>query len=264
MVLHFVESGKLERGKGPAVVLLHAFPMDSLLWVGQRKAVAAAGHLVVTPDLPGFGGSARADGEPSLDVYADEVVHLLDHLAQPQVVLGGLSMGGYVAMNVLRRYPERVAALVLADTKASADPAPAREARLAMAAELVAGKAMGELPRTMPTSLLGESTRAGNPALVGTVGRWISAQDPFAVAYAQRAMAARPDSTQVVQEFAGPVLVIRGAQDALSSAADAATMLAGGAGPRQLAEIPAAGHLSAIEAPEAVSEALISWLRGLA
>ena len=107
-----------ESGAGPDVVLLHAFPVDATLWTPQRIALADAGFRVITPDLPGFGGSALPDATPSLDVMADEVAGLLDLLGVREAVVGGLSMGGYVAMAMLRRHPERVSRLVLADTKA--------------------------------------------------------------------------------------------------------------------------------------------------
>ncbi len=112
-MLHHVESGS-----GPAVVLLHAFPMDSSLWAAQRPALAGAGYRVITPDLPGFGGSAPSPDAPSLDVMADAVVGLLDHLGIERAVVGGLSMGGYVTMALLRRHPDRLSAIILADTKA--------------------------------------------------------------------------------------------------------------------------------------------------
>ena len=111
----------IDVGQGPAVVLLHAFPMDSALWASQRRALAGEGFRVVSPDLPGFGGSAPSRSAPSLDVMADEVAALMEELGIDRAVVGGLSMGGYVAMAMLRRHPARIAGLVLADTKAAAD-----------------------------------------------------------------------------------------------------------------------------------------------
>ncbi|MGV1003972.1 MAG: alpha/beta fold hydrolase [Candidatus Nanopelagicales bacterium] len=256
MTLHYVESGS-----GPAVVLLHAFPLDSLLWSAQRKALGAAGYAAITPDLPGFGGSPLLPAQPGLDGFADEVVHLLDHLTVTQAAVAGLSMGGYVALNLLRRYPERVAALALVDTKVSADPPAASANRLEMADRLDSGWPSQELARAMLPGLLGETTRSNNPDLVGQVTRWIAAQDRRAVSYAQRAMAARLDSGELLAAYQGPVLVIRGVEDTLSTPADAAAMIGGDpAGPRELAEIPLSGHLSAVENPAAVTEALLAWL----
>ena len=108
-------------GSGEPLVLLHAFPLSSAMWMSQREELAASCR-VITPDQRGFGGSPLGDDPPSLDAAADDVAALLDKLGLDRVVLGGLSMGGYVAMSFLRRHGDRVDALVLADSKATADP----------------------------------------------------------------------------------------------------------------------------------------------
>jgi pimeloyl-ACP methyl ester carboxylesterase len=257
-MLHFVDTGQ-----GEPIVLLHAFPMDSALWAAQRRPLAQAGFRVITPDLPGFGGSPVATAGPSLDVMADEVAGLLDHLGLERAVVGGLSMGGYVTMAMLRRHPDRLAAIVLADTKASADAPEAAANRRAVADAVEAAGTTAELAETMLANLLGATTRAERPEVVAAVRRWIAAQAPAGVAWAQRAMAARPDSTDDLARFGRSVLVLHGAEDTIAPAADAAAMAdaarAGGS-PTELVEIPAAGHLSAIEDPPAVTSALLAWL----
>ncbi len=257
-MLHHVESGT-----GQPVVLLHAFPMDSSLWAVQRQALAPAGHRVITPDLPGFGGSAPAQEPPSLDVMADAVVELLDRLGIEQAVVGGLSMGGYVTMALLRRHPQRLAAIVLADTKAGADTPDAAANREAVAAAVEAAGTAAGIADGMLANLLGTTTRETRPEVVGTVRRWIGAQPAAGVAWAQRAMAARPDSLADITAFGGPVLVLYGAEDTISPAPDALAMAdaaRAGASATTVVEIPAAGHLTAFEAPEAVTRALTGWL----
>lgn len=261
-MLHHIESGS-----GPAVVLLHAFPMDSALWAGQRRALAAAGYRVVAVDLPGFGGSAAPIEPPSLDVMADEVADLMDQLGLAEAVVGGLSMGGYVVMALLRRHPGRLRGLVLADTKASADPPEAAANRLRVAADVESAGSTAALAEAMIPNLLGTTTRASRPAVVDTVRRWIGAQPAAGVAWAQRAMAARPDSSADLAGFGRPVLVIVGEQDTISPLADAQAMAAAarsGGSPVTVAEIAGAGHLSAIEDPDAVSRALLAWLPSVA
>lgn len=260
-MLHHVASGS-----GPAIVLLHAFPMDNSLWAAQRAALAGTGHRVITPDLPGFGGSALAATLPSLDAMADSVVALLDHLGIEQAVVGGLSMGGYVTMALLRRHPDRLSAIVLADTKASADAPEAAANRESVAAAVEsAGTAAGIADAMLP-NLLGVTTRDSRPEVVATVRRWIGAQPASGVAWAQRAMAARPDSLVDIASFGRPVLVLYGAQDTISPAADAAAMAEAarsGGSATTVVEIPAVGHLSAVEDPEAVTHALLGWLASL-
>jgi pimeloyl-ACP methyl ester carboxylesterase len=175
-------------------------------------------------------------------------------------------MGGYVAMALLRRHPDRVSAIVLADTKASADAPEAAANREAVAAAVEgAGSAAGIADSMLP-NLLGATTRDSRPDVVATVRRWIVAQPAAGVAWAQRAMAARPDSLADIRAFGRPVLVLYGAEDTISPAPDAAAMAdaarAGGSA-TTVVEIPAAGHLSAVEDPDAVTHALLGWLASL-
>ncbi|HYN56548.1 MAG TPA: alpha/beta fold hydrolase [Motilibacterales bacterium] len=260
-MLHLVELGE-----GPAVVLLHAFPMDCALWAAQRRPLADAGFRVITPDLPGFGGSPVLTSPPSLDAMADEVAALLDHLGIERAVVGGLSMGGYVTMALLRRHPQRISAIALADTKAGGDTPEAAATREAVASAVeAAGSAAGVAEGMLP-NLLGATTHKSRPDVVATVRRWIGAQPAAGVAWAQRAMAARPDSLADIAAFGGPVLVLYGSEDTISPASDAAAMAdaarAGGS-PTTVVEIPAAGHLTALEDPDAVTHALRGWLATL-
>ncbi|MDQ1618891.1 MAG: hypothetical protein QOE19_1460, partial [Actinomycetota bacterium] len=124
-----------EAGAGLPVVLLHAFPLSSAMWLEQRNGLAEVCR-VITPDLRGFGGSQLGDDEPSLDHMADDVARLLDTLSLDSVVLGGLSMGGYVAMALTRLDPARVKGLVLADTHPLADDAAGKEKREAVAKDV--------------------------------------------------------------------------------------------------------------------------------
>jgi len=127
-----VDLAYAEHGEGRPVVLLHAFPLSRVVFDDQARGLADRARVVL-PDLRGFGESPTGDDEPSLDRMADDVAALLDRLGLERVVLGGLSMGGYVVMAFLRRHPERVSGVVLMDTKSGADPAAARENRLQVA-----------------------------------------------------------------------------------------------------------------------------------
>lgn len=259
-MLHYIETGT-----GPAVVLLHAFPVDSALWASQRRPLGTAGFRVITPDLPGFGGSPLSPLAPSLDVMADEVVATMDGLGVERAIVGGLSMGGYVVMAMLRRHPDRMAGIVLADTKGGLDPAPAIANRWAMADAVQAAGRAQVIADAMIPNLLGTTTRAERGEVETAVRRWIGAQRAGAIAWAQRAMAVRPDSLPDIAAFGGPVLVLYGDEDVLSPASEAALMAEAarsGGSPTQVVEIPRSGHLTAVENPDAVVHALSSWLPG--
>jgi len=249
-----------EVGSGQPLVLLHAFPLSSAMWLAQREGLSATCR-VVTPDLRGFGGSPLGDDEPSLDASADDVAALLDRLDLDRVVLGGMSMGGYVAMAFLRRYADRVSGLVLADTKASEDAPAVRETRERIARQVQEDGSTVLADEVLPT-LLGATTTASRPLVSGRVRGLVQAAPPAAVAWAERAMAARPASYDVLAQVDVPALVLVGAEDALSPVSDAQAMV--DALPQgRLAVLPDAGHLSAVETPETFNDALAAFLVAL-
>ncbi len=239
------------------LVLLHAFPLNATMY----EAVHAefAGDLV-TPDLPGFGDVRLGDAEPSLDVYADHVARQLDAAGSDRVVIGGTSMGGYVAMAFCRRHADRVAGLALIDTKASADPETAAVGRRAMATEMVEGQTTQPLLDNVFPKLLGATTTRERPDVVQQVREWVAGADPDGAAYAQRAMAVRPDSLQTLAALTVPSLVVVGEEDVLSPPTDAATMASALHG-AVVVEIPRVGHLTPVEAPRYVAEALTELLQ---
>lgn len=236
------------------VVLLHAFPLDSRMWDGLRPVL---GEAVITPDLPGF-GSAPPAAATDLDEAAAAVLATLDRLGVERAVVGGCSMGGYVTMALLRQAPERVAGLILVNTKASADTDGAREKRYATAAK-AESEGIGGLADDMLTTLLGPTTIATRPAVEARLRALIGAQSPAAVAWAQRAMAARPHSFDVLRGADVPALVLRGTEDALIPGEEADAMVA--ALPHaDYVEIAGAGHLAPLELPDEVAAAVAGWL----
>ena len=250
-----------EAGTGHPVVLLHAFPLSSAMWLEQRNTLGERYH-VVTPDQRGFGGSPLGWDEPSLDQVADDVAAMLDARDLDQVVLGGLSMGGYAAMAFLRRHPSRVRALVLADTKATADPPEAAANRERIAARLEADASADVLVEDVLPTLLGPTTGRDRPLVLGRVKGLVEAAPPAAAAWAQRAMAARPDSLDTLRATDVPALVVWGSEDTLSSRTDVDAMVE--ALPQgRLAVLDGAGHLSAVEVPEAFDAVVGEFLDGL-
>jgi pimeloyl-ACP methyl ester carboxylesterase len=253
-----VELYHRDAGSGPPVVLLHAFPLSSAMWLAQREALIDA-FRVITPDVRGFGGSPLGDEAPSLDAVVDDVAALLDAKELEDVVLGGLSMGGYVAMAFLRRYPHRVRGLVLADTKATADAGPARETRERIARQVTAQDSAASLLEEVLPKLVGRTTAGSRPLVYGRVKAFVQSAPPAAVAWAQRAMAARSDSFDVLRTAEQPALVIVGEEDELAPPSDAEAM-AEALPDAQLVRIADSGHLTAVETPEEFNSALRAFL----
>jgi 3-oxoadipate enol-lactonase len=250
-----------DAGNGPPVVLLHAFPLSRLMWRPQVEALQGRCR-VLAPDLRGFGGSCGFDGEPSVDQMADDVAALLDelNLRQP-VVLGGLSMGGYVALAFARRHPQRLRALVLADTKAGADDDAARANRDRLIAFAQEHSAVAVLDQMLPR-LLGATTQARRPEVTAEVRAIAADQTPAGVVSALKALRDRPDATPALGRIAVPTLVIVGAEDVLTPP-DQARFLAAAIPGARLEVLDGAGHLANLERPEAFNAILERFLQGV-
>lgn len=243
----------------PPVVLLHAFPLHAEMWAPQL-AYLAARRRVIAPDLSGFGRS-EAPSDPSaysVRRWADEVAGLLDALGIERAVVAGLSMGGYVALALLRHHADRLAGLVLADTRPSPDTEEVRARRTAQQEQLARGE-RDELIEALTSGLLAPSTRSGQPDLVNQVRRLAEANPDHGILGGLAAMKARPDSSEALSAVAVPTLVLVGAQDAMSTPDEAQGWSEGVPGAR-LVVLPGAGHLSNLEAAEAFNAALDDFL----
>jgi pimeloyl-ACP methyl ester carboxylesterase len=237
----------------PALVLLHAFPLDRSMWDREVTALADAASPIIAPSFPGFGKSELPPDQPTLDDYADAVIGVLDATRVETAAFAGLSMGGYVAFSIWRRHRARVERLALIDTKAEADTPEAKENRARLAA-LIREHGVEALLKAPPKWL-----REGAPQWPA-VKELIRAQQPEAVAQASIAMAGRPDSTRDLSGIDVPTAVIVGEADAITPLANAKTMHE--RIPRStLTVIPDAGHLANIEAPEAFDKAMRAWLK---
>jgi pimeloyl-ACP methyl ester carboxylesterase len=248
-------------GKGPAVVLLHAFPLSRLMWQAQVEALQDA-YRVVCPDLRGFGDTSGFKDTPSVETMADDVARLLDELKVDRAVVGGLSMGGYVALAFARRHAGRLRALVLADTRAEPDDEAGRanRDRLIAFATTSTGAAVAE---QMLPKLVGARTAAEKPEVPDEVRSIASAQVAAGIVGALQALRDRPDARPGLAAIAVPTLVLVGRDDVLTPPA-VAEALAGGIRGARLVGIDGAGHLSNLEQPARFNAAVRSFLDRLA
>jgi pimeloyl-ACP methyl ester carboxylesterase len=196
-----------------------------------------------------------------MDAFATHVNQELDGLGIERAVIGGLSLGGYVAFGVLRQRPERVSGLILADTRAGADNEQVREGRLRMLQTLEEHGPSGVFEDMRP-KLFGATTHAERPAVVEYAKGLAGSQTPAAIEGAIRAMLDRPDSTPLLGTIAVPTLIVVGQEDALTPPAESEGMRT--AIPRAtLVQLPRAGHLSSLETPEAFNAAVSTFLSTL-
>jgi pimeloyl-ACP methyl ester carboxylesterase len=249
-------------GPGPVVVLLHGFPLDRMSWTHQKSSIGAI-YRVILPDLRGHGTSAAPDGVYAVDDLADDVLELLDALQLDEpVVLGGLSMGGYVALSIVARFPERVKALLLMDTRASADTPEAARQRLELAGRVEASGKVDEVIDAMIPRLFTRQTFDRDPALIARVHSQMARTPARAVAGTLRGLASRPDRTELLGSIRVPTLVLAGADDAIVPVEEARTMAAQIPG-ATFAVIPDAGHLAPLENHQATDAAILTFLQGL-
>jgi 3-oxoadipate enol-lactonase len=249
-----IEMAYRDQGAGQPILFVHAFPLHSASWDGQIAALSPH-HRVIAPDLRGLGASARGSGAASLDQHADDLAALLEHLGIANATVAGLSMGGYISFALWRRHRDRIAALILADTRAGADSAEGKQGR-----EKNAQLAETQGPSAIADQMLPKLLAASAPAaLRDQVRGIIESNDRAGIAAALRAMAARPDSTPLLATIDVPTLVIVGADDALTPPVESQAMFNAIPGCR-IAEIPGAGHLSNLETPEAFNAQITEFL----
>jgi 3-oxoadipate enol-lactonase len=229
------------------LLLIHAWPLDARMWDPQRAAVAQV--PVVAPNLPGFGGTEPAGDVLTMRAATDRLLAELDAAGVERAMVCGLSLGGYVAFEVWRSARDRVAGLVLANTRAVADAPEGADGRRALAARL---RSEGNVLVDEPPPLLAEDA---SEDLSARVRGWIADQPAEAIAAAALGMAERPDSTPDLATIDVPTLVITSTGDRLIPPAITAEM-AGQIPGARLQTIEGAGHLSNVEAAEAFAEAL--------
>jgi pimeloyl-ACP methyl ester carboxylesterase len=248
-------------GQGEPVVLLHAFPLDGRMWEAQRADLARGGapqaaptssrFRVIVHDLAGFGRSADVTARATLDAHAGDIALLLDTLAIERATLVGLSMGGYIALAFARQYPERLARLGLADTRAAADSLEAKAGRDENMA-LVAREGVAALVERMLPKLLSARASSDVVSLVRSLG---NSQPSPAVQAALAAMRDRADSNPVLARLDVPTAVIAGEADSIIPLAEARAMTAEVAH-AELTVVARAGHLANLESPAVFTSAI--------
>jgi 3-oxoadipate enol-lactonase len=251
-----------DEGPGPVVVLLHGFPLDRTMWASQLSAVGST-YRVIAPDLRGHGQTAAPGGIYTMDEMADDVIELLDALQlREPVVLGGLSMGGYVAFSAILRYPERFRALILIDTRATADKPEAAKARQELAKRVETSQSVAPVVEGMLPKLFSPLTKTHRPDRIGQIMEVMERTPPRAVAGALWGMADRPDRTASLAQITVPSLVLVGADDILTPP-DESRAIAAGLPNATFKLIPDAGHLAPLENPEACNLAILEFLSTL-
>jgi pimeloyl-ACP methyl ester carboxylesterase len=231
------------------------------MWRPQAEVLAKAGCRVIAPDLCGFGESAKSSATMSMSDYADDIVMLMDHLGIDKAVVGGMSMGGYVLLNLLERYPDRVAAPVFMVTKAGGDDDYGKARRTALAEACLAE---GVLPvaELFHNILFAPETLTDKPELVEEVFHWMRATDPVSAAAALLAMRDRKDYVPLLGNIRHPALVIGADQDQ-AIPVENSRLMAEALPDSRLSVLQGGGHMVNLEQPAELNKAILEFLAGL-
>jgi 3-oxoadipate enol-lactonase len=246
-----------DQGSGPAVVLIHGYPFNRSMWTEQTQSLADR-FRVITLDLRGHGDSDASTGASTMQLMAEDVAQLMDQLGVERAVVGGLSMGGYVALAFYQLFPTRVEKLLLADTRAQADTDEGKATRAEQAQKILA-EGMAPIVDTMLPKLISPDTVSKRPEVVKRVRDMMLHTKPEGAAAALRGMAEREDQTQRLSQINVPTLIIVGREDPITPAADSEKMhqLITDS---ELVVIENASHVSNIEQPEQFNRALRKFL----
>jgi 3-oxoadipate enol-lactonase len=256
-----IQMAYTDTGIGRPVVLIHGYPFNRSLWSEQVTALSNS-YRVIAPDLRGFGETDSAAGPATMNRMAHDVAELMDQLEIPRAVIGGLSMGGYVALAFYKQFPSRVRGLVLADTRAQPDTEEAKQTRAQQAEQAMSEGTAGIADAMLP-KLLTPDTVSKRPEIVIRVREMMLKTKPEGAASALMGMAEREDQTPLLSQISAPSLILVGAEDAITPVADSEKMHRAISDSR-LVVLENAGHVSNLERTEQFNHALLGFLRASA
>lgn len=246
-------------GEGPAIVLLHGFPLCRSMWRSQIAPLVAAGYRVLVPDLRGFGESEVYEGSYSMELFADDVINLLDDLGVSRALIVGMSMGGYILLNLLERYAERVSGAVFSCTKSTADDDKTKAMRLYLTRE-IAGFGPQKIADAFLEVLFAPEIMDDRPKLVEEVYGWMANTASRGLMGGLLAMRERRDMTWLLSTISQSCLVIGATEDKASSL-ESSRMIACSLPHARLAVIPGGGHMVNMELPGDYNRILLEFVQ---
>ena len=234
------------------LVLLHGYPFNHTLWEPVASRVPK-NVPIVAPDLPGFGSEPVPAAEPSLDLIAEHVEQLLRCKNIQKAIVAGFSMGGYVSLALLEKYPARFAGLALINSQPFEDSDEVRAGRRTMI-ERVRREGTEAAAKAALLKLFAPG-KSNDPNLSGYARRGAEAAGVAGVTWALEAMARRPDRAAVLQKFVAPLLILHSDQD-LFIPVERISAFARKHSMATYVELSGSGHCTPLENPDAVADAL--------
>jgi 3-oxoadipate enol-lactonase len=244
-------------GAGPDVVLLHPFPLNHNFWTSVADRLSSRYRLIL-PDLRAHGDSELGEGPATMEKLAGDLATLCREERIAKAFFVGVSIGGYLMFEFWRRYRDHVAALVLANTRATAETPESRATRLAIADRVLREGTAGFIEEMLP-KLTSPVTQNNRPDIIDAARQMMQKMSPQDIAGVQQGMAERPDSIPTLKTIDVPTLILIGEDEARGEAELMRQHIAGS----RLQVIPRAGHYAALEQPEAFGGLLRGFLDGL-
>ena len=249
-------------GKGEIpIIFIHGFPFDKLMWQPQLD-LFGKNYRVIAYDIRGFGKSTNGSAQGSINLFADDLVKFMDGLEIKKAIVCGLSMGGYILLNAIIRYPQRFDAIILSDTQCIADSFGAKEKRKKAISQIVAGK-INDFALGFIANIFSDETKKTKGDVVEKIKRTILSTRAEAVTATLSVLAERQDLCSSISQIEVPTLIICGEQDIVTPV-EQAEFLHDTIPNSQLKIIENAGHMSNLEKPDEFNMHIVEFLSGIA
>ncbi len=245
---------------GKPIIFVHGFPFNHTMWKPQLEALKL-NFRVISYDVRGHGASDVGDGPYRLDGFVEDLIAILDAFKIKKVTICGLSMGGYIALRAVERYPNRFEALILCDTKSTADTEEGKKRRM-LTAELVKKSLVPSYAEESAKALFSAKTMAEKKEIVDFVKDMIRGNTVDGIVFTLSALAGRTDTTPALKQMALPALILTGEEDNITPPADGRAMAAALPNAKMYL-IPQAAHLSNLENPQYFNEKLTAFLNSI-
>lgn len=246
-------------GKIP-VIFLHGYPFDKTMWRLQLDALKSS-NRVIACDIRGFGASKNEESPFRIDLFADDLIAFMDKLAIDKAVICGLSMGGFIALNALKRFPSRFEALILCDTQCIADTPEVKEKRYQIIDE-IAAYGVNNFNERFIKSVFHKDSLSNKKELVDALRSVVFANSQHTITMGQTALAGRSETCSILGEITIPTLIICGREDTVTPLEQSEFMNKQIKG-SVLKVIDNAGHVSNLEQPDEFNKHLFDFLTSI-
>lgn len=248
-------------GKGHIpIIFLHGFPFDKSSWDKQLHFLKES-ERVIAIDIRGFGKSTLGNEEATIEMYADDLISLMDDLSIDKAIVCGLSMGGYIVLNAVNRYQERFEAIILCDTQCIADSAEQKEGRMATIKE-IKQKGLENFADKFIENAFFKDALIHKKEVVRKTKNVILETSIEAVMAGLNALATRHDSCSELSKIYVPTLIICGKEDKITPPIQSKYFHSNIKGSK-ICFLENAGHLSNLECPNEFNEAISEFIKSL-